>query len=482
MNANRREFILGSAALALVPGAFAAEAPRLRFGVLADIHVNKNKWNRRPDGTFRDGKFRRALEVFRDAKVDAVMCCGDLADFGLTDELQIVADTWYEVFPGNRRPDGAPVERLFHYGDHDIGTIHERIVNPAEFGYTSKEEIVSKVIATHDRKAIWERCFREPWAPIVHKRVKGFDFVLCNFTVGEADNKWGSNTPGAEEFLSKLNLPRNKPFFYSQHRVYRGTTGQGRMWGQDDGRSTKLLSAHPNCIAFCGHAHTMFTNEDNIWQGAFTAIEVPSLNYLGGIEYPPYRENGQHQDKGRKVPCQMPVYPFWQGTQGYLVDVFDDRVVVNRMDVDRDEPVVPAWVIPLPSPGRRPFDVAKRTASEIAPVFPTGAKVSVSRAQGKDRKGTPTDQVTFAFPPARSTDRTPRAYDYVVRLVGKDRTVEKRVFAPNHFRPESQEAKEVVCVFAAAELPSAPFDVEVCPAAFFGKEGPGLRMTVENAQ
>ena len=57
----------------------------------------------------------------------------------------------------------------------------------------------------------------------------------------------------------------------------------------------------------------------------------------------------------------------------------------------------------------------------------------------------------------------------------KDRTVEKRVFAPNHFRPESQEAKEVVCVFAAAELPSGPVDVEVCPAAFFGKEGRGIR-------
>ena len=56
-----------------------------------------------------------------------------------------------------------------------------------------------------------------------------------------------------------------------------------------------------------------------------------------------------------------------------------------------------------------------------------------------------------------------------------DRTVEKRVFAPNHFRPESQEAKEVVCVFAAAELLSGPVDVEVRPAAFFGKEGRGIR-------
>ena len=471
MRANRREFILGAAALGLTPGAFAAGAPRLRFGVLADIHINKNKWNRQPDGTYRDVKFRRALEVFRDAKVDAVMCCGDLADFGLADELQIVADTWYEVFPDNRRPDGAPVVNLFHYGDHDMSPdIYKRLKTPADNGYRTWDEFERQLLHK-SRKAAWEKCFKEPWAPIVHKNVKGCDFVLCNFTAGEPDNKWGNNTPGAEAFLAKLNLPKDKPFFYSQHRVYRGTTGLGKMWGQDDGRSTKLLSAYPNCIAFCGHAHTMFSNEDNIWQGGFTAIEVPSLNYLGGIEYPPYRENGQHQDKNRKFPCQMPVYPFWQATQGYVVDVFDDRVVVNRMDVDRNEPVASAWVIPLPSPGTSPFDVEKRKAAEVAPAFPADAKVAVSRAQGKDRSGTPTDQVTFAFLPARSTDRTPRAYDYVVRLVGKDRTVEKRVFAPNHFRPESQETKDVTCVFAAAELPSSPFDVEVRPASFFGKEG-----------
>ena len=61
MKTDRRGFLLGAAALGLTPGAFAAGAPQLRFGVLADIHVNRNKWNRQPDGTYRDAKFRRAL-------------------------------------------------------------------------------------------------------------------------------------------------------------------------------------------------------------------------------------------------------------------------------------------------------------------------------------------------------------------------------------------------------------------------------------
>ena len=220
----------------------------------------------------------------------------------------------------------------------------------------------------------------------------------------------------------------------------------------------------------------MFHREDNIWQGSFTAIEVPSLNYLGGIEYPPYHENGQCQDKDRKIPCQMPVYPFWQSAQGYLVDVYFDRVIVNRLDVRLNEPVVPAWVIPLPSPGMRPFDVATRKTVEIAPAFPADAKVVMRHAWGKDRGGVPTEQVTFAFPPACTTAATPRAYDYVVRLVGKDEAVEKRVFSLGHFRPESQEPKEVVCVFAVDELPPGLFDVEVRPAAFFGREGRCIRL------
>ena len=126
MKTGRREFILGAAALGLTPGAFAAEAPRLRFGVLADIQVYKRL------KTSADNGYR----------------------------------TWDEF------------ERQF---------LHK------------------------SRKAAWEKCFKELWAPIIHKNVKGYDFVLCNFTAGEPDNKWGNNTPGSEEFLAKLNLPKGRP-------------------------------------------------------------------------------------------------------------------------------------------------------------------------------------------------------------------------------------------------------------------------------
>ena len=46
----------------------------------------------------------------------------------------------------------------------------------------------------------------------------------------------------------------------------------------------------------------------------------------------------------------IPVRRDLEGTQGFFVNVYADRVVVERIDVEADEwdrEVAPAWVIPL---------------------------------------------------------------------------------------------------------------------------------------
>lgn len=52
--------------------------------------------------------------------MDAVLIAGDLFTSSDIRELEIVAETWYEVFPGDRGSDGRPVERLFITGNHDL--------------------------------------------------------------------------------------------------------------------------------------------------------------------------------------------------------------------------------------------------------------------------------------------------------------------------------------------------------------------------
>ena len=99
MNISRRVFVSNAAAAAALQ-AFAAPAatPRLRFGLISDIHLSRS----RPTA---DRVFRPALEWFRDQGVDAVVCTGDLATSGFLAELENVSRTWFDVFPEDPHQD-----------------------------------------------------------------------------------------------------------------------------------------------------------------------------------------------------------------------------------------------------------------------------------------------------------------------------------------------------------------------------------------
>ena len=78
----RRQFIAAAAAFAgagRVFGAASEGAPSARFGVLSDIHCTE-------DGDSLS-IFEHALRYFDEMKCDGVVLCGDMADYGLADEL-----------------------------------------------------------------------------------------------------------------------------------------------------------------------------------------------------------------------------------------------------------------------------------------------------------------------------------------------------------------------------------------------------------
>ena len=124
----RREFLRFSAggfaaSWAMFHARALAEAavprPPLRLGVVSDTHIRNNgkTANNYVGGT--TGTFRAALEYFRDKRVDAVVIAGDMADTGKIAELMRVGQTWQEVFPDCKGLDGARVEPVFVYGNHD---------------------------------------------------------------------------------------------------------------------------------------------------------------------------------------------------------------------------------------------------------------------------------------------------------------------------------------------------------------------------
>lgn len=478
---DRRSFISGALA-----GTFAAAAGgrvaaatrptgpvRLRLGVLSDIHVAEKD----DDGLRR---FEKALRAFDAWKADGVLTCGDLADWGLDVELEWVAQTWFKVFPDGRRSDGEPVANLLHFGDHDTSGYTYRGCPPCAKAWPDEAEMKKHIIPLQDRKVLWERCFREPWAPIVRKTVRGYDFILSHFTKGEPGNEYGNNVPGLEAFLASAKLDPNRPFFYSQHRIPRNTAGGPYVWGQDDGRTTALFSkSYPNCFVFCGHDHLCASEERAIWQGAFTCVEVPSLLYSVTQAG---RENGFscNDQPDRKPYPSMPIASCGIRSQGLFVTVYDNAVVLRRWSFIDEENVGPDWVVPLPLLSERPYDPAARAAREAAPVFPAGAKVAAVKEDGVNRRGEKQPFVVVRFPLAAATEKTPRANDYQIETVYVRDDVERvvdarRVYSPDYGRGLSHDRGPVVCRVPASVLPEAGRTLfRVRPVNSFGRMGEAI--------
>ena len=451
METTRKGFLgngMAFAALCGMSGCVAAKAVglakgavRLRFGVVSDVHLSAAGVKNLTCGD--TALLEKAFAYFRDRGADAVVIAGDMADWGLVEQLEQVAAAWRKVFPGDRAPDGRHVEKLFVYGNHD---------RDGQYGYRERYELPEEMFAAerriaHDPGGVWKRVFGEDWAPVMLKEVKGYPFVLCQELEYPGKGAYA-------DFLERhrAELAGTKPFFYVQHYHLRGTTCAPWTWGQDAGHSTKALSRFPNAVAFSGHSHTPLVDDRVIWQGDFTSVGTASLRYLislGG------RENSSPfgaKDLQRKQMAALGAMP---GQNGQLVTVYDDCLTIARRDFTNDLPVGAEWVVPLAFDGSLAFD--RRAPRAKVPQFAADAQVTVSEARGKVRGGGETEQVTVAFPTVRGDVR---AFDYEVVVEAVDVDVEKtwamkRVYSSGYYHAPEKDAMTARCVFAKTELPPA---------------------------
>lgn len=446
---------------ARVSGAGVAPAPQpeplARFGVIADVHIQ-------PSDAHRSDVLRDALRYFDARKTDGVVACGDLTQNGTIEELREFGAIWDSVFPGDRRSDGEHVEKLFVYGDHDTEpSFYPKVLKYRhEHGDRCPDWLEERGdIALNDRAAQWKAAFHEDFAPIMRKRVKGFDFVLAHLVNLDEDGMRYADPlhiPGLEEFFAVNTFDPARPFFYVQHKIPKGTVGGPTQTGQDSGRTSAILSKFPNAISLNGHKHRSATEELSLWQGAFTAIQAPSLFTLLTAAG---RENGRCScDAAEPVPvpqmAQLDTVP--DGSHALVLSIWSDRIVVDRVDIIHGgEPVAVPWVIPWPNDGSASFEARGRDVP--APQFSPGAKVSARMIDGGDRAGNAQRQVEVRFPAAQSTATTPRAYDYEVQAVLRKALVTrvvctKRVYSPKCYWPEKYDRGDVVCLFGRAEIPN----------------------------
>ena len=437
MSTTRREFLLGgisaTAWTSLYGRSPSRDTPRLRLGVMSDIHVQ-----RKDDSPSR--LFKRALNWCRAQDVDGVLLAGDLTEEGLEEQLEYVAETYFSFFPGDKGRDGRDVGRLVITGNHDIG----------EFWYRRLKDRGEPVVAefrsrslTHHRDRIWRKCWNEPWEPIFRKSVNGMAFVGAHWSC------WSEKT--LADFFAKNPMEPGRPFLYAQHSHPRGTVYGAIQGDVDNGSSTKFFSDKPGAIVFSGHSHRPVRDSRAIWQGGFTSIATGAVSQAfvaSGCENSTFRI-------GREGVSHMQMFDGRDSATVLLVDFYADRLVVRRQNVVHDERIADDWVVPLPVDGTWAFE--PRSAAARAPEFPADAKVSVEVCDGKNRRREPERQVVVKFPRALPSTGDTMTEKYRVTVVadGKD-VLSRTVFARGHFYDEERVrklVKEESCVFGSDEIP-----------------------------
>ena len=479
----------GSRMLRAASGVYSHDKPKLSFGVISDVHIRLAPSGEGFDSGCDTSTFVHALEWFRDQGVDAVMIAGDIADKGLVKELQYVADAWFRVFPNDKAPDGRHVQRLFVYGNHDYEGFNYG-------GYAKKlwpddEERARNVLRT-DQKANWEAIFHEEFSPVMHWHVNGYSFVGAHWTADKCRG-WGeTGIAGVEEFFAATagKLDPRKPFFFFQHPHPKDTCYGSWAWGHDDGRATRALAQFPNAIAFSGHSHTSLTHEMSIWQGEFTSLGTSSLSYTGGaysrVRNPMGYENGGGTAKFDPYKVMHGYGSTRDGRQGMLVRVYDSHVSFSRRDFVYDQYLGEDWVLPMPAAEPKPFSFAEHARRSIAPEFPKGAELLVSRARAKNR-GAAAKGAASAVPavekevfvldfPAATAAKGGRAFDYEIVAAPRNNgsKVKRYLMADGYnMSPENPRARRPhSCRIAADQLPQGvEFRFAVRPVNSLGKPG-----------
>ena len=449
MTVGRRDFLAGLVALGAAGGCrgvLPGCRPNLRFGVVSDIHLTTPKSCRLLERSFRQ---------FRRRGVDAVMIPGDLTDWGLRSSLVYLKRTWDKVFAGTE------VVPLFCTGNHDFEgwQYGDMAAEMRANGYSGTENL-----AGLGMKACWESVFGEPYASVRVRTVKGYDFISGEYRgYGELAKFMSKN---GERFAGR------KPFFYFQHLPLKGTTVDSHGWA-DDGSVAPVLAKFPNCIAFTGHTHRPFIDERSIWQDAFTVVNVPSLSYAG-FPRNPRHENGSGDRQGKATET-MPVEPVrrdLRGGQGFIVDVWDDAVVIERRDLEEEASDCHDWTIPLPAcEAGRPYAYAVRENAEPVPEFAADAALELETRNTENRRGFWTVVMDCRFPTAEMPAGS-RVFDYELKAVPQDGSAPmvKYFYSPAYAKMAKFEPAVQRFWFDVAELPQdRDYVIEVRARNCFGK-------------
>ena len=401
----RREFL---GLLASASGAFllppelraaAGEGVKLRVGALSDLHLDFGH----SYGEY--WKLERALAYFRDQNVDAVVVSGDIANNGLISEFEAFAKMWYGFFPGDRRRDGGKVERVFVFGNHDVGFSSKL---KSWFSYED-EAGRAKLMIRNSYARMWKECFHEDFQPFFAKEVKGYTFLGSHW---RAEGERPFEAVALPDYLREnaAKLGKEKPFFFVQHCHPRLTCHEKDAGFTDSGANTSaVLKDFPNAVCLSGHSHDPITDLRAVWQGGFTSIGCGSLCYSCPLGVSPLPDIRAAAVAPEGHPWKIDAGAVHVGQ---LIEVHDGYLVVKRREFRYGKAIDDDLVIPVPVKPDPEFGFERRRATLRPPRYETPPKVEI--------RETAASQVV-SFPAVKQGDKSfSRVYGYDFTATPKD--------------------------------------------------------------
>ena len=402
-----------------------AEEPLFRVGWISDTHTGSTR------ASF--GRLEKAMKIFREWKVDAVINNGDISDHYDPAGYALYRQVMDEAFAGaEKKP-----REIYAWAWHDVYEWNgPRVRDSNEAQRKACYEDVSKRLGI--RHGMADRF-----------DIKGHIFIVFPQWLGDAEWHGKKGREAYELILQEAERDSGgRPIFVVDHVPPAGTVACSLTWGGDGwgGWKRKLYAKHPSVISLSGHTHGSMRDENQIWQGEFTAVNAGSL----------------HASKNDSA-CT-------RNNMATVIEGFADRIVLRRFDV-RDGSEYRAsdpWVVPWPFDSKTaPYRLETRVKTAPVPAFAADAKLDV-------RTSCPFKGFTLMPPPIASG--ADQAYRYRVSLAEKTadgwrtfKTIEKST--QFHLRP-SERQKDVPLQLPAGYFASGRrYRFEVAPVNFFGGAG-----------
>ncbi len=277
-------------AIALLPsraGEYDLGTPVLEFPVMSDIHINEG------DSHIHNRHFAAALADILRVAPDSVgiFINGDIADHGVSAE--------YTAFNRLLHEAGADLPAVYcAIGNHDLGA-----------GGTDAEKLAAFLAGTgNDSETVY-----------FEREIRGVRFLFL-----------GSEVTGTQATLSRAQLdwletaleePSDAPVFLFLHQGIKDTVAgtmayQGWHGVNQEAALRRILADHPEVILFSGHSHWTLESESSlkVADGRLpTILNTASCGYLW-------------DDDANKTNIGI------EGSQGYYVSLYPDRVVFRGRD------------------------------------------------------------------------------------------------------------------------------------------------------